>query len=161
MLRRTIFFSFMVFAIGLAPAQVMAHDEEYLDNRSSSKLLITSYVNALNTQQYVRAWSYWETENTGKTYEDFVEVHEEPVLWGIKLGNQVTEGAAGSVFTQVPFAMFALYSGGEERVTRGCFTIRAILVELQRPPFVPMRIWDATSTSVKSTFEDTELEICD
>lgn len=58
----------------------------------------------------------------------------------VVVGEMSEEGAAGSVYFQVPVAVRALRAGGPVEVFAGCYTVRQVNAVIQEPPFLPLQI---------------------
>ena len=79
--------------------------------------LLASYFNAVNIREYERAYRYWETP-PGKL-EDFARGYADTV--GVQLIVQPPtriEGAAGSLYAEVPTVIIARHRDGSERSFR-------------------------------------------
>jgi hypothetical protein len=57
---------------GVAEATAIQSTTDYLDDRSSAESVLRSLFNAINSRQYLRAYSYWEPNAEGlPSYEEF------------------------------------------------------------------------------------------
>ncbi len=138
-----------------APMQnaTVAQEIEYLDDRSSPQTLIASYFNALNKGDFARAWLYWDNEIEGTNLEDFVEGYTGVEKIEFKLGHPGSEGAAGSIFTQVPYAMMTLDEDGWTETYQGCFLTRIATPNIQSPPYLGLHFWEGFLSPVEEKFE--------
>lgn len=129
------------FAIGLTLAPSLAAAEDaYLDNRSDAASLVKSLYNAVNRKEYARAWDYFGDQKPQKTYEKFVEGYATTDRVDVATGAVSEEGAAGSIFYQVPVAIRATDTSGNAKTFAGCYTARLSQPSIQEPPFRPMHI---------------------
>ena len=132
-----------------------AQETDYLDDRSTPQRLIASYFNALNNNEFARAWSYWDNEIEGTSFEDFVEGFTGVENIKFRLGAPVSEGAAGSIFTQVPYVMRTLDADGWREVYQGCFLTRIATPSIQSPPFTGLHFWEGYLKPVEGDFKNT------
>ena len=149
------FLSMSVFQTSL-----LAQEIDYLDNRSSPQLLIASYFNALNKHDYARAWLYWDNEMEGSNFEDFVEGYTGVEAIEFKIGPARSEGAAGSIFTQIPLAVMTLDEDGWEEIYQGCFLTRIATPNIQSPPYLGLHFWEGYLTPVEGDFKNTQPGEC-
>lgn len=119
-------------------AQAIAEDAlmppSYSDDRSDAGALVRSFYNAINRQEYVRAWSYFGAP-PAKDFETFAKGYDDTAHVDVFTGRVISEGAAGSTYSQVPVAIRATDAKGEAKVFAGCYTVRAINPQIQEPPF--------------------------
>jgi hypothetical protein len=115
-------------------------EDAYLDNRSDAASLVRSLYNAVNRKEYARAWDYYGDQKPAKTYDKFVQGYADTTRVDVATGAVSEEGAAGSVFYQVPVAIRATDAKGNEAVFAGCYTARLANPQIQEPPFRPMHI---------------------
>ncbi|HHS82455.1 MAG TPA: hypothetical protein ENJ68_02945 [Devosia sp.] len=125
----------------MATAPARAQDvPEYVDDRSGARELIGSYFNALNRHEFSRAWSYWDGGVPGMDFSAFEFRYAEVTRIRVRLGTTVSEGAVGSIYTQVPLAIEMQMESGEARVAAGCFVLRISNPQIQGVPFKPLHI---------------------
>ena len=124
----------LVLAYGASASSVHAFEQSLqttsddlpFDDRAHPVFLIASYYNAINLGDYARAYEYWNgNEPGGATLAEFTEgfANTESVE-GWAMLPLATEGAAGSVYTEVPVLLRAALINGEEQLFAGCFTTR-------------------------------------
>lgn len=128
----------------LALPSLASAQDAYLDDRSDAASLVRSLYNAVNRKEYARAWDYYGDEKPAKTYDTFVQGYAETTRVDVATGAVSEEGAAGSVFYQVPVAIRATDAKGEQKVFAGCYTARLAQPQIQEPPFRPMHIEKGT-----------------
>ncbi|MCF6301801.1 MAG: hypothetical protein L3J13_01105 [Devosiaceae bacterium] len=132
-----------------------------MDNRSTPQSLVASYFNALSKGEFARAWSYWDNEIAGTNFESFVEGFTNTQSIIFKLGQPMSEGAAGSIFTSIPLAVEYTDEDGWKENYRGCFLVRIAIPDIQNPPFLGHHFWEGNFIPVDTEFENTAPGICD
>ena len=137
-----------------------AQEPVYLDDRSTPKTLIASYFNALNRQEFVRAWGYWDDQIAGTNFEDYVEGFSSVIASEFKMGTPVSEGAAGSIFTKIPLVVMSVDEDGWKEVYQGCFLTRIATPNIQSPPYLGLHFWQGYLTPIEESFKDTPLGNC-
>lgn len=140
-----------------------ASTDQYLDDRSTPVQLLKSYYNAINRSEYVRAYYYWGS--TGKTatsqppaYPQFAAGYAKTKAVQLTTGKVKSEGAAGSIYYQVPVSLVATLSDSSKLSYVGCYTIRQPNPQnFGAPPFIPMHIESALIRQVSSRSNLTSL----
>jgi hypothetical protein len=127
-------------ACALVHPQLAAADDDYLDNRSDAAVLVRSLYNAVNRKEYARAWDYFGDQKPAASYQKFVEGYASTARVEVATGAISEEGAAGSIYYQLPVAIRATDAKGEAKVFAGCYTARLLQPANQEPPFRPMQI---------------------
>ncbi len=127
-------------ASSLATATAVAAEPTYLDDRSDAASLIRSLYNAVNRQEYSRAWDYFGDIKPAKDYEAFVKGYENTEEVQVVTGEASAEGAAGSTYFSIPAAILARKKDGSEAVFGGCYTARLVNPQLQEQTFTGLRI---------------------
>lgn len=114
---------------------------DYLDDRSTAGAVIRSLYNAINREEYLRAYGYFDAEADISDFEAFAAGYAETDHVDLRLGEVIAEGAAGSLYYTVPTAIEAQTTGGSSQVFSGCYTLRLVQPSIQAtPPFRPMGI---------------------
>jgi hypothetical protein len=110
----------------LGQACDLDQSEPLYENRQDPVLLLASYFDAINRQEYRRAWEYWENP-PNPSYEDFAEgyAETESVLLVVHPPVQ-EERAAGSVYAGVPTLLVATHHDGSQRNFAGCYVARRV-----------------------------------
>ena len=81
-----------------APAPAQAADASpYLDDRSTPESLVRSLYNAINRQEYARAYTYFDPPPAAD-FDAYVAGFENTERVDLALGEPFEEGAAGSTF---------------------------------------------------------------
>ncbi len=124
----------------------------YIDNRSGPLETVSSLLNAINSKQYVRAFSYFQ--NPAAFPGDFAAYaagYENTEAVTVTFGTSRNEGAAGSLYYQIPLAMKVLTSTNTTETFVVCYTLRLGQPAMQsEPPFQPMGITDGKFTQVNN-----------
>lgn len=113
--------------------------DSYLDDRSTATSVINSFYNAVNRQEYLRAWSYYDhpTVSFGQLKAGYKDTASVTLL----TGPETADGAAGSTIYTVPVAIDAVDSSGQHTQFAGCYTLKLVQPALQgTPPFKPLSI---------------------
>ncbi|SEO28005.1 hypothetical protein SAMN04489859_105810 [Paracoccus alcaliphilus] len=132
----------LVFPLGLTVAITSAalagpQSDHYIDDRSSPERVIISLYNAVNRQEYLRAWSYFNPE-TGPPLATFTEGYTGTAQVELR-----TEGAAGSIHAMVPLVLKATDTDGSRKVFTGCYHLTQVQPAAQTTlPFRPILIDD-------------------
>ncbi|MBF9031645.1 hypothetical protein HKCCE3408_14685 [Rhodobacterales bacterium HKCCE3408] len=128
------------FVLAALMAASAAAQTPYVDDRSDPDAVVTSYFNALSSHDYPRAWSYWH-ENERPPFDAFADGHGDIERIEIRTGEVFAEGAAGSVWWQVPVVARATTLSGTEMITAGCMILSQPRPELvDTPPYAPIAI---------------------
>lgn len=116
--------------------------EPLYDERTDPVHLLASYFNAVNREEYPRAWAYWENP-PNPSYEEFVAGYAEtasvllvvhPPVW--------IEGAAGSQYAAVPTLLVATHTDSTQHTFVGCYVARR--------PNLPAEGWSLNRASVRA-----------
>jgi hypothetical protein len=129
------------FALGfvcLFASQVFA-ETPYIDDRSSPERVVESLYSAINRKEYARAWSYFGTPPV-KDYDAFVQGFAKTESVEIALGVASSDGAAGTIYHEVPIALKARDADGTEKVLAGCYRLSQTSATASGPPFVGIQI---------------------
>jgi hypothetical protein len=96
----------------------------YYEDRAEPVCLLASYYNAINRQEYARAWDYWQSPPS-PSYESFVQGFADTasVLLAVRPPTWF-EGAAGSTYTRIPALLSATHWDGSRHNFAGCFVVR-------------------------------------
>lgn len=143
-----------VLALVLATGGVAAAAEPpaYRDDRSTPEAVVGSLYNAIERQEYLRAWSYFR-EEVAKPFDAFAAGYADTRHVRLKLGTATGEGAAGSTYYRLPAVVEAETASGT-RVFAGCYELRLVQPAAQgEPPFRPMGISGARLAAVGESFD--------
>jgi hypothetical protein len=122
----------------------------FLDNRSGPIETVSSFLNALNLKQYVRAYYYFQNPSTFPgPYDPYAAGYSNTDVITATFGTFQSEGAAGSLYYKVPLAMKVLTTSSTIQTFVGCYTLRLAQPAVQAtPPFQPMGIISGKFTQV-------------
>ncbi|HKE57727.1 MAG TPA: META domain-containing protein [Pyrinomonadaceae bacterium] len=105
-----------------------SQDETQADANAGPTEALKAYYQAINEKQYEKAYRYWKNPTVGldqfsRGFADTISVRllVEPT--------PLIEGAAGSLFAEVPTVVIAQTNSGRERVFAGCYVMRRSNVE--------------------------------
>jgi len=122
---------------------------DYRDDRSNAVAVLESYVNAINRKEYARAYSYWEENSEIGPFANFEAGFATTETVTLTTGPLSGEGAAGSLYYDVPATLHASLSDGTQQTFVGCYTLHISQPAVQAtPPFSPLGIRSATLKSV-------------
>ncbi|UXN60386.1 hypothetical protein [Phyllobacterium zundukense] len=134
---------------------------EYLDDRSNPEALIKSYYNAINRQEYARAYSYYASDSPPQPFPQFQAGYETTASVSVLFGKAVGEGAAGSAYWSQPMAIKSEGKDGSVTVFNGCYRLRLANPAIQGVPYVPLSILDGTLQKSDQPFEESVPEGCE
>lgn len=117
----------------------VAADPPYLDDRSTAEALVRSLYNAVSRKEYGRAWSYF-AEAPADSLDAFAEGYADTDSVMVRTGAVSEEGAAGSVFYNLPVAIEARTADGDAQIYGGCYQMRLANPQLQEDGFTPLHI---------------------
>ncbi|MGD9480240.1 hypothetical protein [Shinella sp. G-2] len=124
----------------LSCGPIHAAEPDYYDNRSDAAALVTSLYNAIDRKEYARAWDYFGERKPAADFQAFAQGYATTEAVDVVTGAVSEEGAAGSVYYQVPVAIRAHHADGTEAVFAGCYVVRQVNPAIQEPPFRPLQI---------------------
>jgi hypothetical protein len=130
----------------------------YIDNRSDPVSVLQSLCNAINRQEYVRAYSYWGSGNGGQgipPFEQFVQSYSDTLSVTLSVGPVGGSGAAGSYYYLVPAVLRVTKVDGTVWTFAGCYTLHQANPDIPAmPPYLPMSI---DSADLQPAADSTEL----
>lgn|SRR5690606_14268224 len=134
------------------------------EDRTHPVFLIAAYYNAINLGDYARAYEYWNgNQPGGTTLAQFTQgfANTESVDgWAIL--PLATEGAAGSVYTEVPVLLRATLNNGDEQLFAGCFVTQRSNVPVGNAtePDPNWNLYDASLEEVDALEVDEAVAAC-
>lgn len=147
--------SWLAVAFGLAAlGGAQAAEPGYLDDRSNPAALVRSFYNAVNRKEYARAWSYFGETKPASDFEKFVSGFKNTDRVDVVTGAASEEGAAGSIFYNLPVAIVAFAADGTESVYAGCYVARLANPQIQEPPFAGLHIEKANLSASEQPYEE-------
>lgn len=101
----------------------LANYGEAYANQGGSLNVVLSLYDALNRQDYKRAYGYWE--QAPSSYDDFVKGYADTESAIVTTGTPTDKGAAaGSVYERVPVVVTGTLKDGSTQRFSGCYTTR-------------------------------------
>ncbi len=136
-----------------APASAQTPGSAFIDDRSSAERVIVSLYNAVNRQEYLRAWNYYDPQTAPKL-DEFKAGYANTVEVVVRTGEVESEGAAGSIHLSLPVAIKATEKGGKTAVFTGCYRLTQVQPANQEvPPFRPIQIDTGALEPTDAPFE--------
>ena len=132
---------------------VNAQSSKY-ENFDSAVNALSSYYNAINSRDYTRAFGYWKTP--ADSFENFVKGYNETEKVRLIVEPPTSvEGAAGSLYVQIPTVLLATQKGGKKVTFSGCYTMRKSNLH---PPDIPKEdVWHIYRADIKAAPTDAEI----
>jgi hypothetical protein len=130
----------------------------YIDDRSDPTALMTSFASAINTHQYLRAYSYWRKGAAGlPTFDVYEAGYSNTQSIQITLGTLTGGAGAGQLYYSVPSTLVAQTTGGPQTFV-GCYILHLSQPGIQgAPPFEGLSIDSATVNQVANNANTTTL----
>lgn len=128
---------------GVPEATAVQNPTDYMDDRSSAESVVRSLFNAINSRQYLRAYSYWEANAEGlPPYEEFEQSFAETDYVDLfHVGEVTTEAGAGQQYFAVPYIISVMNTDGSVEAFAGCYLMHLANPAIQAtPPFRPLGI---------------------
>ena len=126
--------------VSVGPSSLDISKNNYLDNRSDPIATVSSYLNALNSKQYVRAYSY--SQNPASEfgpYSSYEAGYADTDVITVTFGTVLSDAGAGNLTYKVPLAMKVLTTSAATQTFVGCFTLHLSQPGVQGVyPFQPM-----------------------
>ena len=115
----------------------------YLDNRSGPVEVVSSLENALNTKEYVRAYSYWENPTvTAGPFTPYAAGFSDTGVITATFGTPTSDGGAGQIHYKVPLILIVnTVAANTTQTFVGCYTLHLSQPGMQAAlPFAPLGI---------------------
>jgi hypothetical protein len=138
----------------------VAAEAPYVDDRTDPAAVVRSLYSAINRHEYARAWGYFGDAKPAKDFNAFVKGYDGTDHVDVEIGNAGEEGAAGSIYYQLPVAIRATAKDGSQAVFSGCYTLRQVNAQIQEPPFNPIHIEKGALKPSKAPFDKALPESC-
>ncbi|RWN24811.1 DUF1176 domain-containing protein [Mesorhizobium sp.] len=159
-MRSALFAATAFLSVAVTGQPVLAAEAPYVDDRSDAEAVIRSLYSAINRQEFARAWDYFGDTKPAKDFGAFVKGYDGTESVDVKTGGVSEDGAAGSIYYNVPVAIRATAKDGSENVFAGCYTLRQVNASIQEPPFRPIFIDKGALKPSKADFENAMPESC-
>ncbi|HEY8785022.1 MAG TPA: hypothetical protein VIN63_00955 [Candidatus Limnocylindria bacterium] len=117
----------------------------YIDDRSAGEVVIKSYYNAINRNEYTRAYGYWEAGAPGLApFGTFAAGYTNTKSVTLLTKPGTTDAGAGQLFYSVPTVVTASNTDGSTTIFSGCYKLHLASPNIQAtPPFQPLGIQSA------------------
>jgi len=124
----------------------------YVDDRSAGEAVIRSYYNAVNRQEYTRAYGYWENGASQlPAFPSFQSGYANTKSVALLTKPGTIGAGAGQTYYTVPAVITASNSDGTTTTFSGCYTLHLGSPNAQAtPPFQPVAIQSARITQAAS-----------
>jgi META domain-containing protein len=97
--------------------------EQRYENLNSPVALLASFYSAVKAKEYERSYRYWETPPGN--FEDFTRGYADTTSVQLIVEPPTrVEGAAGSLYAEVPTVIVTRYRAGGQRLFAGCYVMR-------------------------------------
>lgn len=137
-------------------SQTGGQAESYLDDRSTAASLMQSYVNALNTFQYLRAYSYWSPDAAQlQPFEQFEAGFSNTKSTHLTLGTITGDAGAGQLYYAVPAALITQTNDNARQTFVGCYILHLAQPGIQGTP--PFRGLSIDSAQVQQMAHDADV----
>jgi hypothetical protein len=125
----------------------------YIDDRSSPQRVLNSLYNAVNSQEYARAYSYWEADAAGLApFDQFQAGYQSTHSVTLKFGATQADPGAGQLNYSQPVAVIATQTDGTTQTFVGCYQLHLAQPAIQAaPPFQPLAIHSGTLAQVDNS----------
>ena len=158
-MRRALFAATAFLSLATTGQTALAADDApeapYIDDRSSADAVVRSLYSAISRHEFTRAWGYFGDTKPAKDFDSFVKGYDGTDKVEVETGAVSDEGAAGSIFYNVPVAIRATDKAGGEKVFAGCYTLRQVNAQIQAaPPFDPIHIEKGALKPSTADFEE-------
>jgi hypothetical protein len=123
----------------------------YLDDRSTPDALVRSLYNAIEREEFARAYSYFATP-PADSVEAYAAGFADTAAVELLTGASLAEGAAGSVYYQLPVVLRSVDEDGDETIYAGCYFLQQPNPSNDPDDFTPMRIQNGALHRTDATF---------
>ena len=144
-------------AITQTPSAPESGAQFYIDSRSGALEVIQSLFNAINRQEYSRAYGYWEPGASRPSFASFEQgyANTQAVQW--TYGPVSSDAGAGQFYYSVPATLRAQTSGGLQTFV-GCYVLHLANPSIQdNPPYQPLSIRSGSFTQVANNADTNSL----
>jgi hypothetical protein len=139
-------------ALLVAQVGVVAADAppDYLDDRSTAEQVMASYASAVNRQEYLRAYSYWETGASQlPPFDQFEQGFAATASLQLTTGTSESDVGAGQLYWRLPVTLVSTMTDNSLQTFVGCYQLHLARPQFQaQPPFRPMAIQRANVQQV-------------
>jgi len=130
--------------------------QNYIDDRSTPSQVIVSYYNALNRQEYLRAYNYWlNPTGTQGSFTHFVSGYQDTARVDLVFGSITSGVGAGQIYYTVPVLLKATAINGVRANWAACYVVHQARPEnFGEPPFNPMGIYRGSAAAYNLLVDD-------
>ena len=132
----------------------------YLDDRSDAVLVLRSLFNAINRNEYLRAYSYWQNSGSGNlpSFDQFQKGYENTASVELSTGTVSSDAGAGQIYYSVPAVLKSQTTAGVQQTFAGCYTLHLAQPAIQAtPPFEPLGIRSGNLSQVANDSNTADL----
>lgn len=134
---------------------------DYLDDRSDGPSMVRSYYNAIDRQEYARAYAYFGDAPPVATYDAFAKGYADTTKTELRLGPDQPDADMGGVTHSVGVVLRATKTDGGAEVFSGCYQVRQPAWWKTDPPvFSPLYIGRAHLAPTTEAFERAVIPDC-
>jgi hypothetical protein len=124
-------------------------NDRYLDDRSDAVELLRSLFNALNSRQYLRAYSYWQDTSQIGSFDQFRKGYADTASIQLQTGTVIGDAGAGQFRYYVPVVLTVKTTQGQTQTFAGCYNLHLANPSVQATlPFQPLGIESANIKQV-------------
>ena len=115
---------------------------DYIDDRSNPSQVIVSFYNAINRQEYLRAYDYWTNPSTSLgSFPSFANGYTDTASVNLVFGKITGDAGMSQVYYTVPVLLKTISNTGARNNYAACYVVHAAAPEVfGAPPFSPMSI---------------------
>lgn len=139
----------LLILVTMLPLTLLAQEElPAYDNLDSPIDLLASYYNAIERNEFARAYGYWgEWGSAPLEYSEFVVGFSETTSIQLIVQPPIRVGvAAGSAYVEIPTVLLAEHKDNTSHVFAGCFVTRRSNLQ---PPAIPEEdVWHLYSADI-------------
>jgi hypothetical protein len=131
------------------------------NNRSDPTRLIASYYDAINSGDFARAYEYWESAPNGASLEQFARgfINTKSVQFSLTPPTS-TQGAAGSVYAELPTVILGTQIDGSIRTFTGCYVARRSNIENTGWRIYSAKVEEAASSATAASVIQRAAALC-
>jgi hypothetical protein len=103
----------------------------FYEDRTDPAAALVSYYNAVNREEYERAYSYFEgapnpPPSLAPPFAQFVQGYADTASVALAVGKFTTDAGAGNIFAAVPVAIIATHTNGSKETFSGCYIMHRV-----------------------------------
>ncbi|MGD0611883.1 MAG: hypothetical protein ABSB41_10240 [Anaerolineales bacterium] len=135
-------------AVSAATPEPETNTTNYMDDRSNPSQVIVSYYNAIDRQEYLRAYDYWTSpSNSLGDFTTFANGYKDTASVELVFGQITGDAGMSQVYYTVPVILKTISNTGAHNNWAACYVVHAAAPEVfGAPPFAPMSIDRGSAT---------------